>query len=438
MQAPEQEVTGKHGKTAITHLLSGVPRVQYPLWVSFFDHPSILSSSDFDTRYDGVNIMVEFKLYYATNRRHVGRDRWNPSSYSTKFSDDGMENLRFGTVSVEVDQNKVNGYLAEKVEDCGHGNGLGLSGYLSKRAKKATIRAYEENIDKEISEASQKVVKRGSDAFFAQLRKDMEQNNDVLIYVHGFNVSWHDAVGAALALQFMQGNSGEKNKDVVVVLFTWPSDGLALPWVSYKSDRSEASGSGAAVGRAMLKMRDFLANLRDRARGSAEVLCGQEIHLLCHSMGNFLLGEVLKRLEEFTPGKTLPRMFDHVFLCAPDLDDTALEPGQPLGTINGLSRHVTLYHNRSDVAMVISDYTKGQPERLGSNGAAHPGTLHNKIHQVDCSDVVHGAVEHSYYLAGTIAGDIRASIDGIAQGDNRRLRQRFGMYDNVWKMRADK
>ena len=46
--------------------------------------------------------MTKLTLYYATNRKHEGKDRWHPESYGTKFSDDGMENLRFGAVSVEA------------------------------------------------------------------------------------------------------------------------------------------------------------------------------------------------------------------------------------------------------------------------------------------------------------------------------------------------
>jgi len=210
---------------------------------------------------------------------------------------------------------------------------------------------------------------------------------------------------------------------------------MALPWVSYKSDRSEATGSGAAVGRAFLKARDFLADLRDRARKGGKPLCGQDLHLLCHSMGNFLLQGALARTFDHTPGSALPRLFEHVFLCAPDVDDTTLEPGQPLALLDQIARNVTIYHNRGDTAMAISDFTKGNPERLGGTGAAHPALLHNKVHQVDCTPVVHGIAEHSYYLAGSINADIRASIDGWQQNDTRRLRERNATLNNVWTMR---
>ena len=210
---------------------------------------------------------------------------------------------------------------------------------------------------------------------------------------------------------------------------------MALPWVSYKSDRSEARGSGAAVGRALLKTRDFLIELRGRAKNGDNKLCKQNIHIACHSMGNFLLQEVLSRMSDHTPGTSLPRIFEHVFLCAPDVDDTALESGQPLERISQIARNVTIYHNRGDVAMVISDYTKGQPERLGGAGAAHPILLHNKVHQVDCTPIVHGFVEHSYYLVGNVLKDIRLSIDGINQENKQKRNRESGAQRNIWVMK---
>lgn len=383
--------------------------------------------------------MAKLTLYYATNRKHEGKNRWRPDAYGTKFSDDGMENLRFGFVTVDADDKRIEGFLNKDMEDCGTGDGEGLGGYLAKCAQSARIEAYRESLRKDIAEAAQKDVKLGSKAMFADLMSDMEKASDALIYIHGFNVSWHSAVGSALALQTMlrRAKTRDPSQSIVVVLFTWPSDGMALPWASYKSDRSEAAGSGAAVGRAFLKARDFLADLRDRAKKGGRELCGQDLHLLCHSMGNYLLQNALTRLYDHTPGDALPRLFEHVFLCAADVDDTSLETDQPLGRINQISRNVTIYHNRQDTALVVSDYTKGNPERLGGAGAAHPALLHNKVHQVDCTPVVHGIVEHSYYLAGNVNADIRASIDGREQGDPERRREPSDTLSNVWVMKKE-
>ena len=381
--------------------------------------------------------MAKLTLYYATNRNYEGKDRWHPDSYGTKFSDDGMENLRFGFVSVDADDRKIDKYLNAGMQDCGNGDGISLGDYLAGCAETARIEAYKELINPGIAEVAQKNVKLGSKAMFTDIMSDMEKSSDVLIYIHGFNVSWFGAVGYALALQTMLQNATTRDPEqsVLVILFTWPSDGMALPWASYKSDRSEASGSGAAVGRAFLKARDFLAALRDRAKKGGKELCGQDMHLLCHSMGNYLLQNALARTFDFTPGNALPRLFEHVFLCAPDVDDNALEPIQPLARVDQIARNVTIYHNRGDKAMVISDFTKGNPERLGGSGAAHPALLHNKVHQVDCTQVVHDFIQHSYYLIGNVSADIRTSIDGWEQDDPRRNRERNATLNNVWVMK---
>jgi len=382
--------------------------------------------------------MANLKLFYATNRHHLGDDDLHPTGYGTKFSDDGMENLRFGSLTVKATDAQINKCLKADVGPAGKGDGIKLSGYLSSCAESASITAYPESISKDIAEAAQKDAKLGSLAMFEDLMTVMSACSDVLIYIHGFNVKWSEAVGGALALQLMLNNSAVRDpaQNLTVVLFSWPSDGAALPWVSYKSDRTEAAGSGGAVGRAFLKARDFLVGLRDQAKAGGRKLCGQDIHLLCHSMGNYLLENALARLYDFSPGNALPRLFEHVFLCAPDLDDDALEDGKPLGRIDQVARNVTLYHNRNDKAMYISDYTKGNPERLGHNGAAHPAQLHNKIHQVDCTPAVSDITGHSYYLTGNINGDIRQSIDGLDQEDQRRMRARTGNLDHLWTFKV--
>lgn len=382
--------------------------------------------------------MSDLTLFYATNRKHEGANRWRPKRYGKSFSTDGMENLRFGRLTVKADDAKLRAAM-DSSSAGGPVNGGALGSYLTGLAKKADIRAYAEKIDPTLSEDGQPDIALGSAGFFADLQQVMMGGTDTVIFIHGFNVSWESAVGSALALQVSlnRADGADPAQKVNVVLFSWPSDGMALPLVSYKSDRTEASGSGYAVGRAFLKLRDFLAGLRDRATGAA--LCGQDIHIACHSMGNFVLQNALSRMDDHTPGNALPRLFEHVFLCAPDVDDSVLEPGQPLGRVHEIARCVTVYHNRGDKAMYISDYTKGNPERLGTNGAARPAALHNKIHQVDCTPVAgidNDWVQHSYYSSGLTNLDIRHSIEGLALNDPRRSRRPKGDLPNVWEIPA--
>ena len=113
--------------------------------------------------------MVELKLYYATNRNHIG-NRWHPKSYGTKFSNDGMENLRFGIVRVSADDKIISKHLTTKMKDCGVGNGEALGSYLAGCAKNARIDAYEEAIKSHIADVAQEGAKFGSKMMFADVK----------------------------------------------------------------------------------------------------------------------------------------------------------------------------------------------------------------------------------------------------------------------------
>lgn len=380
--------------------------------------------------------MTTITLYYATNRAHAGADRWRPKGYGTKFSDDGQENLRFGVVSIEAGEKEIRKHLNAPVSVAlGNGDGAALAKYLTKCARTAAIEAYPEKLRRDVADVNQPHKKLGSRAMFGDLRDAMTNGCDALVYIHGFNVNWHEAVGSAAALQTLLNHlRSPGTSETRIVLFSWPSDGMALPFVSYKSDRADARGSGAAVGRGFLKLRDYLIEMADRARGAAKP-CGQKIHLLCHSMGNYVLQHALARVDEYTPGDAMPRLFDQVCLCAPDVDDNELESASALARVHEVARRVTVYHNREDAALFISDHSKGHRERLGSGGASRPQLLHHKVHQVDCTPIVSGAAEHNYYLGGKVCADIAQNLAGLPADHPDRNRDRHATLGNVWVMR---
>jgi esterase/lipase superfamily enzyme len=419
---------------------------------------------------------MDLSVFYATNRAHEGAERFRPTRYGSRFSSDGMENLRFGRVSFSADGPQVQALLDQDRPHTGPGDGEALQDYFARCiAATQRIEAYAESIpDTQLNEQAQKKVTLGSKAMFEDLRADMQCGRDMLVLIHGYNVSWEEAVGTAAALEATLNRpdpaprgAGDdtfaSTQAVRVVLFTWPSNGQALPFVSYKSDRGDAAGSSGAVGRGLLKVRDFLhelgrgvrsgnrqvARLRtqleavgvrpseiDRAVAQLEAteVCGRSIHLLAHSMGNYVLQHALQRVWEFSPGTTLPRLFDRVFLCAADVDDDVLEPGKPMELVHQIANLVAIYHNPNDNALRVSDYTKANPDRLGQRGAARPQALHQKMMQVDCSARVAGLTQHSYYTNGRIARDIRLALQGLAPDDPARALQRLAGAPNMWRM----
>ncbi len=418
---------------------------------------------------------METTVYFATNRAHEGAQRFRPDRYGSEFSSDGMENLRFGRVTFSADMAKVQSLLDQDRPRTGPGDGEALQDYFASCARSTQrIEAYEESIpDVRLNETAQKKVLLGSKAMFADLQTDMKLGRDMLVLIHGYNVNWEEAVGTAAALEATMNRpdplpSGPTDSAVApthpvrVVLFTWPSNGQALPFVSYKSDRGDAAASSGAVGRGLLKVRDFLHELgRDVRRSNAQVarlrasleaqgtrpseiyravaqleateVCARSIHLLAHSMGNFVLQHALDRLWEFTPGTALPRLFDRVFLCAADVDDDVLEPGKALEQVHQVANLVSIYHNPNDNALRVSDYTKGNPDRLGQRGAARPQALHQKMMQFDCSPLVSGLTQHSYFTNGRIARDIRLSLQGLPPDDPARGLNRLAGAANMWR-----
>lgn len=395
---------------------------------------------------------MQATLYYATNRGHRGRDRWKPTGYGPDFSETEMvdpetgkttkkasaQNLRFGKVTWTLDAAEVDKRLS-KATDWGAPDGAALAKYLARSSVRrgAKITAFEEKLATDRPDREQDAHAFGSRRTYDELRERMQDACDVLVFVHGFNVSWWDAVASAMALQLAVNHVRPAGaNEVLVFLFSWPSDGIAAPWFSYYSDRDDAELSGAAIGRAFLRLRDYLLEAWREHRRADRPPCERSFHLLCHSMGNYVLEKALERTREFSRGGKPPRVFDQIFLCAPDVDDDVFEAGRGLHRLPELAEQVTVYLNSGDVAMHVSDYTKGNRDRLGWRGANRPSELDGRVHQVDCSGIVRGAVEHGYHDSGIVLADIRASLDGIAPDATTRAREPVTHgWPNVWRLR---
>ncbi|WP_284223808.1 alpha/beta hydrolase, partial [Brevundimonas denitrificans] len=186
----------------------------------------------------------------------------------------------------------------------------------------------------------------------------------------------------------------------------WPSDGSMMPFIAYANDRQDAAASGPAFARSFLKLGDYL-------RGSTpDEACDQKLHLVAHSMGNYVLRHALQEILRQAPGRP-PRLFDQIFLMAADEDDDAFEKEHKLKFLPRIAKRVNVYFNNEDRAMAISDKTKGNPDRLGDDGPRIPRSIPGKVTLVDCTDVVSGLVEHSYYLESQrVMMDMKSALLG--------------------------
>ena len=286
-------------------------------------------------------------VWFATNR-DPNRKR-DPDDFGGDFNDASVDSLRFGIATVSV---------------------------RGSRAEVQSVRVADEKLT---GEPDTQVL--GSRSVFEQLRANMKRCIDTIVFVHGYNVSFREALesGARLARQH----------ECSVVVFSWPSDGKMTPLLAYKRDRTDAMASAPALARAMLKLRDFVGDIEpDQA-------CAAKMHLMAHSMGNYVLRHGLQEALRFGG---LPRLFHQIFLLAADEDDDAFERDDKLRPLPRLGDAVSIYFNQGDTALAISDRTKNNPTRLGSQGPQQPLNVPANVYNIDVSGVVHGAIEHSYFL----------------------------------------
>jgi esterase/lipase superfamily enzyme len=311
-------------------------------------------------------------VYFGTNRNLTLKGK--KATFGTEFSGMDMADLRFGKCEVDVPSKTV-----------GH------------------LQVYPEDLKVEPHVL-------GSVALLNELKESMgHDQRDTILYVHGFNVDFNDAIIAGARLSERYGTQSPPNRAAIaknynVFVFTWPSKGEML---RYRSDRQAASNSGHALWRACSKLVEFLKGIQ---RGDG---CGQRLHLVAHSMGNYVLRQAIQGMIRFYGSRVLPRVFDHTLLFAADEDADAFEHDHKLRRLHQLTRYTTVYFNDGDLPLDISDQLKGYPDRLGDRGPTNPWAVPRDTTLVDATPVVTGNLEHDYYLTNDrVVADARAVLAG--------------------------
>ncbi len=335
-----------------------------------------------------------FEVFFATNRGILAEGK--KPKFSKRFNEKGPHELRYGSAMV-------------------------------KKVKKG----YE--VDR-ISLAPEKLEGRdeqvlGSKYIYETLRARMTADKvDVICLIHGYAADIETALERAAELKDKYKVAGRTPH---VFLFSWPADGEMKPLLSYYSDRDDARASGVAIARAFLKLRQFLIDLgRDRH-------CQQSLHLVAHSMGNYALRWAMQGIRGEL-GQNLPRLFDNIFLMAADEDDDAFEHDHKLRLLPDLARAVHVYFSPGDRALMISDTTKRNPDRLGANGPRIRGGLPRKVALVDCRDVDDSPGDlskHQYYrLRPEVVADVNLVLKSTAPEDMRT--RSYVPEDQSWRVKA--
>ncbi len=188
---------------------------------------------------------------------------------------------------------------------------------------------------------------------------------NLLVFIHGFDNAFEDAIKrAAFNAEWFRA-SGVAAADTTVLAFSWPSAGRLIaapphfPPEAYFADQTRAGKSGFHLG-------FFLNTIDQLRRDYVKRNPGGRIFLLAHSMGNFALQAGIEWW--FANGGTADEIFDETFLAAADEEDDTFEKGAArLGELPKLTRRISIYNSRRDVAMFLST-TFNHDERLGFDG----------------------------------------------------------------------
>lgn len=155
------------------------------------------------------------------------------------------------------------------------------------------------------------------------------REKEALIFVHGFNNTYEDAVYRYAQILHDSGASA----DVAPILFTWPSKGKIS---AYNYDRDSANYS-----------RDALEALLRDLNADPQV---KTITVLAHSMGNWVTLEALRQMA-IRDGRVAPEV-KLVMLADADVDVDIAR--QQIATLGPLRPHLVLFVSENDRALAAS------------------------------------------------------------------------------------
>jgi esterase/lipase superfamily enzyme len=182
------------------------------------------------------------------------------------------------------------------------------------------------------------------------LRQLPENERDVVLFIHGYNVDFESAAIRAAQV------GRDLELPGPMLFYSWPSKAKLF---GYGAD-------GETIGRTLKKFISFL----DVLLAIPEVTA---VNVIAHSMGNRLFQRAMQLLS--VRNDVEAKRFGHVVLAAPDIDrETFREAADDYARLKqNPDRRTTVYFNKNDFAIGISGWIH-EEARLGTQGNAFTNT----------------------------------------------------------------
>jgi esterase/lipase superfamily enzyme len=261
----------------------------------------------------------------------------------------------------------------------------------------------------------QGVTTETADQFFkdvdAEIRETVEKK--VLLFVHGYNVTFKDAALRTGQLAFDLNLSGKASRGIAG-FYSWPSSGKPAP---YAVDENNAEWTQS-------HLTGFLTSFL----GSAPA---HSVYLIAHSMGSRPTLRAIATLSSTHP--ELVARLHGLILAAPDIDADTFRT-QIAPTFASTQLAGTLYVSSKDKPLGASMHLHGYP-RLG-DPAAGP-IIVKGIETIDASDVDDGDfLGHSYFAARPeLLEDIFSLMNGATAAHRFDLAHVDIAAGRYWKFR---
>ena len=208
-------------------------------------------------------------------------------------------------------------------------------------------------------------VSRDQEAFENRLHQAFaESGSEAFLFIHGYNVSFDDAVRRTAQL------FRDLQFDGVPILFSWPGQNA---WWRYMAAED-------AVDVSARQLEEFLRATFANKRLNA-------VNIVAHSMGNRVLMTALDRLSH----RRDDLQFNNIVMAAPDINIADFQ--ELSGRLKAFAQHRTIYSSSRDMALFVSKQFHSYP-RLGE---APPLSLAEGIDTVDASNIHQDLLGHSYF-----------------------------------------
>jgi esterase/lipase superfamily enzyme len=300
---------------------------------------------------EALDVMV------ATNRRSIS-DSFG--CYDKSFAVSGDNQLKFGLCKISVPKNHANAEIP-----------------FSEDSRKSSNDYFKILDGQSLSEQD----------FIKSLK---QSKYPVLIFVHGFNVKYQEAVLRASGLAYDLKYQGP------IILFSWPSgskDGVVESTLlnrTYYNNLVSAHNS-------IEVFKNFLLKLKEN---------NIEINLMVHSMGHEVVLPALAQINQENLAGSNKILINHLILNAPDFE--VMEFKKISQNLQAISANITLYCSSNDKAMIASK-TFNNSDRLGACSFSEGFDMIN-VGLVDDNTFSLG---HGYYSSREILTDIFQTLIGI-------------------------